>query len=330
MPAEHSVLTIDQQDLGHIAQRIRNRIGEIQKTARVTLRLAMDNGDDLNAAQKQVPQGQWQNWLREHCFLSIRTAQLHQQLADHRQEIEERLADIPELSLRAARKLISARKDDQEHGEGGDNQEAGEIVNPDHRSNDDHDKVEENGADGDRIIPFPAAAQSDAVKEPMKQPEKIAKDSQPKQATRKQARPKAPGKEPEKAPRPTILDLFNTTQVAEIGHQLQQLPFERFRRAMPGAWKVEIETRVAKNLERKGKRKSTEKSIATAATVTAAFRQLLAHELPDDIDSDQNRRVVHEILSAARAIKNALKEHGFTRHDCTIEIKENAAQKGAA
>jgi hypothetical protein len=97
-------------DLDLLAHRIRCRLTEVKDLSRSALRLALDIGDDLDAAQEQVPDGQWAVWLRKNCALSERSARLYRQLANHREEIEHRLAEAPELSLRAARSLITKSK----------------------------------------------------------------------------------------------------------------------------------------------------------------------------------------------------------------------------
>jgi hypothetical protein len=60
----------------------------------------------LNEARNRVSTG-WKQWLKNNCFLAVSTAQLYQQLAHHRAEIEDAMERVPELSLRAARRLIS-------------------------------------------------------------------------------------------------------------------------------------------------------------------------------------------------------------------------------
>jgi hypothetical protein len=53
----------------------------------------------------------WKKWLRDNCFLSVSTAQLYQQLARHRDEIEAEVERTGvELGVRAARRLISKSK----------------------------------------------------------------------------------------------------------------------------------------------------------------------------------------------------------------------------
>src|SRR5262245_12345760 len=64
----------------------------------------LDAGDALLAAQKRVSSN-WKQWLRENCFLSVRTAMLYMQLARHRAEIEAEIERVGGLSLRAAIRL---------------------------------------------------------------------------------------------------------------------------------------------------------------------------------------------------------------------------------
>jgi hypothetical protein len=103
-------------DLDTLAQRIRAAHEAFQNSMRNALRMVLDAGNDLLAAKAQVPAGTWQRWLRDHCFLSIRTAELYIQLAQHREEIERELERVADLSLSAARRLIMkpANKSDAE------------------------------------------------------------------------------------------------------------------------------------------------------------------------------------------------------------------------
>ena len=72
------------------------------------LAAAMNAGDALIAVRPKVEErGFWTKWLRENCYIAESTAKLYIQLAQHRDEIEARILDGVQLSLRAARKLIS-------------------------------------------------------------------------------------------------------------------------------------------------------------------------------------------------------------------------------
>jgi hypothetical protein len=75
------------------------------------LRIAFPVGDALTQARAQVAPGQWAKWLKANCFLSRRTAELYMQLAQHREELEKRMVELPTLSLRAAAQLIAKPKE---------------------------------------------------------------------------------------------------------------------------------------------------------------------------------------------------------------------------
>jgi hypothetical protein len=109
MPARISTPTSPRQDLDAIAHRVRDHLHQIQRTLGLTLGHILDVGDLLNAAQVDVTSN-WKRWLKEQCLLSVSTAQLYQQLARHRAEVENALSLFPNLSLRAARRLIAKPK----------------------------------------------------------------------------------------------------------------------------------------------------------------------------------------------------------------------------
>jgi len=107
--------------LEDLARRIHNGLQQSRCDRCNALRSDLDVGDDLNEAQSRVPSGKWKWWLKEkrfqikeNRFLSVRTAQLYQQLARHRDEIEAEIDRIGELSLRAARRLISKKSGSEE------------------------------------------------------------------------------------------------------------------------------------------------------------------------------------------------------------------------
>jgi Protein of unknown function (DUF3102) len=106
-------------ELNALAAKVRASLREAQIAACNALHAALDAGDALIAAQERVPAGEWTRWIRHNCFLSKRTALLYMQLARHRDEIEARLEEIPDLSLRAARRLIMkpAARNTEESGE---------------------------------------------------------------------------------------------------------------------------------------------------------------------------------------------------------------------
>jgi len=102
--------TAHQVDLPALADRIRAEHQAVQAAMRNGVTHALAAGDGLVQAQSQVPSGQWARWLKENCFFSVRTAQLYMQLAGNRGDIEAEISRAPDLSLRAARRLISKPK----------------------------------------------------------------------------------------------------------------------------------------------------------------------------------------------------------------------------
>jgi hypothetical protein len=92
--------------LDQLAHRIREARQAAQQAGAALLHHTLDAGDALNEAQTRVSTG-WKRWLRDNCFLSVRTAFVYQQLANHRTEIEAAIGQAGELSLRAALRLIA-------------------------------------------------------------------------------------------------------------------------------------------------------------------------------------------------------------------------------
>jgi hypothetical protein len=111
----NTISPTDTQDLAELARRIRESHHAAQAAGVTALHHALDAGDAVIAAHAKIS-GNWKSWLRDNCFLSVRTALLYQQLARHREEIEAEIERIPHLSLRAARRLIAKPK-----GEAGQN-----------------------------------------------------------------------------------------------------------------------------------------------------------------------------------------------------------------
>jgi hypothetical protein len=92
--------------LDDLARRIRESRQAAQQAGAAVLHHSLDAGDALNAAQARVSTG-WKRWLKNNCFLSVRTALVYQQLARHRDEIEAAIGQAGELSMRAALRLIT-------------------------------------------------------------------------------------------------------------------------------------------------------------------------------------------------------------------------------
>jgi len=110
-----------------LAVIIRDEIQQARKAWSNALGHAMNAGDALIAVQPKVAERgiAWKKWLKENCFIGVSTAQLYQQLARHRDQIETELQVRGELSLRGARQLISSARDDADDDEGDDESDAG-------------------------------------------------------------------------------------------------------------------------------------------------------------------------------------------------------------
>jgi hypothetical protein len=102
-------VTPSTQVLDQLAERIRAALEAVRQGISNALENALEAGDALNAAQQRVSSG-WGRWLHTNCSLKPSTASLYQQLARHRPEIEAKAEEIGELSLRAARRLITKKK----------------------------------------------------------------------------------------------------------------------------------------------------------------------------------------------------------------------------
>jgi hypothetical protein len=105
----HITPSVPQDNLNDLADRIRAELQAAKTAWHNALGHALNVGQALLDAQLLVS-GNWKRWLRDNCSLSVSTAQLYQQLARHRDEIEAEISRTPELSLRAARRLISKPK----------------------------------------------------------------------------------------------------------------------------------------------------------------------------------------------------------------------------
>jgi hypothetical protein len=108
---ETSSAIVKAADLGtdELACVIRTEIQKCRAAMANALAAAMNAGDALIAVKPKVLERgiTWTKWLRENCLLAESTAKLYVQLACHRDQIEAELQRGVELSLRAARRLIS-------------------------------------------------------------------------------------------------------------------------------------------------------------------------------------------------------------------------------
>ena len=98
-------------DLDRLAARIRAGLQGSKLALSNALELTLDVGDTLIAARERVIAAKvnWEEWLQENCSLGVSTAHLYVQLANHREKIKAKLKETPDLSLRAARRLIAKK-----------------------------------------------------------------------------------------------------------------------------------------------------------------------------------------------------------------------------
>jgi hypothetical protein len=106
MPADIGCDTTSVNDLDALAAAVRTALQASRQDRCNALRHDLDAGDALIEAQARVSSN-WKRWLRDNCFLKVRTAMLYQQLAGHRAEIEAEIERVGELSLRAAIRLVA-------------------------------------------------------------------------------------------------------------------------------------------------------------------------------------------------------------------------------
>jgi hypothetical protein len=108
-PADTVRSAHSQDSLSALADRIR----EAHRAARESMANALANalvaGDALIEVRLRSPVGGWQRWSVSNCLLALSTVKLYIQLAEHRAEIQVELANDPDLSIRAARRLIAKK-----------------------------------------------------------------------------------------------------------------------------------------------------------------------------------------------------------------------------
>lgn len=113
MPENIATGTAD-VNLVEVAAAICTELRNEKKAGAALLHHAMAAGDALNLAQANLHKTNrtWKQWLRENCFVSVRTAFVRQQLANHRKEIEAEVQRVGDyFSIRAAlRKITKSTK----------------------------------------------------------------------------------------------------------------------------------------------------------------------------------------------------------------------------
>jgi hypothetical protein len=99
--------------LTDLAARIRSSHEAMRQILHTAVKRAMDTGDMLLEAKAQLGHGEWMPWLRDHCTLPQRTANLYMRLAKGRAVIEAS-GDIAGLTLNAAARLLAPPRDDED------------------------------------------------------------------------------------------------------------------------------------------------------------------------------------------------------------------------
>jgi hypothetical protein len=88
--------------LADLAARIKVEHAACVAAVKKSAEHAMAAGDALTEAKAQLKHGEWLPWLKSHCEISERTAQVYMRLARKRAEIETNPQHAADLSLRAA------------------------------------------------------------------------------------------------------------------------------------------------------------------------------------------------------------------------------------
>jgi hypothetical protein len=101
--------------LTDLAARIKAEHTAIHGLLSDSVERAMAAGDLLIEAKGQLKHGQWLPWLRDHCEISERTAQLYMRCAKNRAEIEKRTksAMVADLTLNEAAAVLMLSSDAQ-------------------------------------------------------------------------------------------------------------------------------------------------------------------------------------------------------------------------
>lgn len=98
--------------LPHLAARIRAAHEAVGLALSESVRHAIAAGELLIEAKAQLQHGQWLPWLRDHCTISERTAQLYMRVAKNRAEIESQMRnDVADLSLNEVAALLMLSSD---------------------------------------------------------------------------------------------------------------------------------------------------------------------------------------------------------------------------
>jgi Protein of unknown function (DUF3102) len=99
--------------LDDLARVIKAEHQAVARANREVLTRAMRAGDLLIRAKEKMAHGEWLPWLKDHCEVSERAAQLYMQLAKGRARLEEKSAIIADLTLNEAARLLTVEPEDK-------------------------------------------------------------------------------------------------------------------------------------------------------------------------------------------------------------------------
>ena len=134
------------------AAEIRKGLQDMRRVWSNALDIALAVGQRLNIAKDLVGDGKWSKWLRNDCEISRSSALLYMRLANHQGDIDAARVQLPNLSLRAARRLLT--KSIEPDAAETEAKESGEV-----------DGEEADGAAADHTADLPAAWEAASVAE---------------------------------------------------------------------------------------------------------------------------------------------------------------------
>jgi hypothetical protein len=98
--------------LPDLAGRIRVEHEAVSASLKESVKHAIAAGELLIEAKGQLSHGRWLPWLKDHCTISERTAQLYMRVAKSRTEIEDQMRNgVADLSLNEAAALLMLSSD---------------------------------------------------------------------------------------------------------------------------------------------------------------------------------------------------------------------------
>jgi hypothetical protein len=112
-PRQQSASLAGDNSLPDLAGRVRIEHEAVSASLKESVRHAMTAGELLIEAKAQFGRhGRWLPWLKDHCTISERTAQLYMRVAKSRTEIEDQMRNgVADLSLNGAAALLMLSSD---------------------------------------------------------------------------------------------------------------------------------------------------------------------------------------------------------------------------